>query len=84
MKINYQQSLVEYVESLHKRNPVRNVEVSHCDIREVQRVYRERHPLHPDYRDENNHMDVGYPGASGDVCLNGIYYHATDNTEGFR
>jgi len=84
MKIIYKQSLVEYVEALNKRHPVRSVEVSHCDIREVQRVFRDRHPLHDNYRDENNHMDVGYPGASGDVCMDGIYYQATDNTEDFR
>lgn len=83
MKIIYQQSLVEYIEQLNEVHPVNSVEVSHYDIRKVEREFDRRFEGRGYHVDNENHVDRGYPGCSGEVTLNGITYIPTDNTEDF-
>lgn len=84
MKIIYKQSLVEYIEELNETHPIKCVEISHCDAREVRRVFDTLFHGQGPWIDDNNHADIHYPGCSGEITMNGITYIPMDNTEDFR
>ena len=84
MKIVFTEDLVDHVERINKEYGVSHVLVSESDMREVHRRFISAHGESDSYIDEDNHCDVGYPGCSDDVTLNGINYQISHGEQDYN